>query len=65
MQRFVSEPTNPINPASSKFPYCVARFNEIKSCYVQMEHEIFSTQQESEKRASELNREYQEECNEN
>lgn len=60
MQKYVCQPTEP----GHVFPYCVAMFNLEKNEYVPLKGEEYPTYEEAARRADELNKEYQQECDE-
>lgn len=60
MQKFVCQPTEP----GRFFPYCVAMFDPRKNKNVPLNGEEYPTYEEAEKRASELNKEDQQEFDE-
>lgn len=61
MQIFVSQPTK----KGHIYPYCVARLNPEGTDYVPLQGEEYPTKEAADERATELNRDYKEECEEN
>lgn len=58
MKKYVSQPTEP----GHILRYCVAVYDPIRKNYVPIKGEEYSTKEEADRRAEELNKEYQQEC---